>query len=419
VNRIDKLIQELAPEGVKFTTLGDEGEFVRGNGLQKSALTDEGAPAIHYGQIHTHYQTWTTTTKSFTDPALASRLRRANPGDLIIVTTSEDDAAVAKATAWIGDGEVAVSGDAYIYRHTFDPRYVAYFFQSDKFQDQKTRHITGTKVRRISGTALAKIRIPKPPMEVQQEIVKILDSFVELQTELELELQAELDARFRQYAHYRDALLSLSADESIRRFSMGDAGVFFGGLTGKSKADFSGGNARFVSYTNVFNNMAVDLERDDFVRVDPGERQRALTRGDIIFTGSSETPEDVAMSSVVTREVAQPTYLNSFSIGYRLNDPDLLDPEFAKHLFRSAGMRQQLLKTASGVTRYNVSKSRLAKVEFPVPDLDEQSRIAALLDKFEMLINDLRVSLPAELTARRKQYAHYREELMTFEDAAA
>lgn len=419
MSRIDRLIQELAPNGVEFATLGDKGEFIRGNGLQKSALTDQGAPAIHYGQIHTYYQTWTDSTKSFTDPAMAARLRRAKPGDLIIATTSEDNAAVAKATAWIGEGEVAVSGDAYIYRHTFDPRYVAYFFQSDQFQDQKGRHITGTKVRRVSGAALAKIRIPVPPMEVQQEIVKILDSFIELQTKLESELKAELDARLRQYAHYRDEILGFSTDTGTRRFSMGEAGVFFGGLTGKSKADFTDGNAFFVSYTNVFKNSAVDLERDDFVRVGPGERQRALARGDIIFTGSSETPEDVAMSSVVTREVTRPTYLNSFSIGYRLNDPELLDPEFAKHLFRSAEMRQQLVKTASGVTRFNVSKSRLAKVEFPVPSRDEQSRIANLLDNFEALVNDLAASLPAELSARRKQYAYYRENLMRFEDTAA
>ncbi|GAB3275676.1 restriction endonuclease subunit S [Sinomonas notoginsengisoli] len=418
MSRIDDLIKELAPKGVHFKTLGDTGEFIRGNGLQKSHLTSEGAPAIHYGQIHTHYGTWTDSTKSFTDPALAARLRRAKPGDLIIATTSEDDAAVAKATAWIGEGEVAVSGDAYIYRHTLDPRYVAYFFQTEQFQNQKSKHITGTKVRRVSGTALAKIRIPVPPLKVQHEIVQILDSFIELEKGLEKELEKELEARHLQYAHYRDELLAFSNNDT-KRIPMGEAGVFFGGLTGKSKADFSNGNARFISYVNVFNNIAVDLGRDDYVRVEPGERQRALARGDVIFTGSSETPEDVGMSSVVTREVAQPTYLNSFSIGYRLHDPELLDPEFAKHLFRSSSMRQQIVKTASGVTRFNVSKARLAKVEFPVPSRDEQSHIAGILDNFEALVNKLSADLPAELAARQAQYEHYREMLLSFEDATA
>ena len=151
MSRIDDLIKELAPEGVPFKALGDVGVFIRGNGLQKSDLTDEGVPAIHYGQVHTTYGTWAMETVSFVDPDLAKTLRRAAPGDLVLATTSEDDEAVAKAVAWLGDADAAVSGDAYIYRHTLDPKYVAYYFQSDQFQDQKKRSITGTKVRRISG----------------------------------------------------------------------------------------------------------------------------------------------------------------------------------------------------------------------------------------------------------------------------
>ena len=198
---------------------------------------------------------------------------------------------------------------------------------------------------------------------------------------------------------------------------MGELGTIFGGLTGKSKSDFTGGNARFVSYVNIFNNIAVDLTGNDFVLVEPTERQRSLQCGDILFTGSSETAEEVGMSSVVTIEPNTPLYLNSFSIGYRLNDPSILNPEFTKHLFRSGNMRGQLIRTASGVTRFNVSKARLAKVEVPIPALDEQRRIASALDKFDALVNDLSIGLPAELTARRKQYQHYRDRLLTFEEA--
>lgn len=199
---------------------------------------------------------------------------------------------------------------------------------------------------------------------------------------------------------------------------MGEYGSIFGGLTGKSKADFTGGNARFITYTNVFNNIAVDLHRDDRVRVDPGEKQRALARGDILFTGSSETADEVAMSSVVVSEPGESTYLNSFSIGVRPNDIELLDPAFSKHLFRSGQMRQRLIPTASGVTRFNVSKSRLAKVLVPIPTLHRQRTIATVLDKFETLVNDLSIGLPAELAARRKQYEHYRDRLLTFREAS-
>jgi type I restriction enzyme S subunit len=199
---------------------------------------------------------------------------------------------------------------------------------------------------------------------------------------------------------------------------LGEIGTIFGGLTGKSKTDFINGNSRYVSYVNVFNNLAVDTKKNDFVKVEPNERQRTLQQGDIIFTGSSETSEEVGMSSVVTNEIDEPIYLNSFCIGYRLADTNIIDPEFSKHLFRSEELRKQIVRTASGVTRFNVSKSRLAQVKIPILDLTEQKRIANILDKFDALVNDLSSGLPAEIKARRQQYEHYRDRLLTFKEAA-
>ncbi|TQJ49344.1 restriction endonuclease subunit S [Phycicoccus sp. SLBN-51] len=209
-----------------------------------------------------------------------------------------------------------------------------------------------------------------------------------------------------------DDLLRQLSPNGVRYRSLGDLGTIFGGLTGKSKTDFSGGNARYISYVNVFNNLAVNVDADDFVRIEPGEKQRTLTRGDILFTGSSETDDEVAMSSVVTAEVDEPLYLNSFTIGFRLHDPNILDPGFTKHLFRSGAIRKQLVRTASGVTRYNVSKARLAKVVIPIPPVEVQHEIIRVLDPF----CELEAALEAELEARQLQYSYYRDLLMTFGD---
>jgi type I restriction enzyme S subunit len=205
MSRIDELIAQLCPDGIDVRRLGEVGEFTRGNGLQKKDLTEEGVAAIHYGEIHTHYGTSTAETKSFVSEAVAAKLRKARPGDLVIATTSEDDDGVAKAVAWVGDREVAVSSDAYIYRHDLEPTYVAHFFQSDRFQDQKKRLVTGTKVRRVSGESLAKIRIPVPPPAIQQEVARILTTM----EALERELEGELETRRQQYVYYRDSLLTL------------------------------------------------------------------------------------------------------------------------------------------------------------------------------------------------------------------
>jgi len=181
---------------------------MRGTGIKKSDFTESGTACIHYGQIHTHYKTWADKTLSFVSPELAMNKRHAHNGDLVIATTSEDDEAVAKAVAWLGEDDAAVSTDAYIFRHTLNPKYVSYFFQTESFRSQKKPYITGTKVRRISGENLAKIRIPVPSIEEQTRIVAILDKFDALVNDLSTGLPAEITARRQQYEHYRDRLLT-------------------------------------------------------------------------------------------------------------------------------------------------------------------------------------------------------------------
>lgn len=188
--------------------LGEVGYFVRGTGIQKSDFREKGVGCIHYGQVHTHYGTWANKTKSFVDSEFAQRLRKAQKGDLVIATRSEDDDAVAKAVAWLGEEDVVVSTDAYIFRHSLNPKYVSYFFQTEQFHKQKRPYITGAKVRRISGENLAKILISVPAREEQDRIVAILDKFDVLTNFIAEGLPREIELRRKQYEYYRDKLLS-------------------------------------------------------------------------------------------------------------------------------------------------------------------------------------------------------------------
>ena len=195
---------------------------------------------------------------------------------------------------------------------------------------------------------------------------------------------------------------------------MFELGGFFGGLTGKSKSDFTDGNAKFITYMNVYSNSALKLDIEDKVKIAPDEKQNRIKHGDLLFTGSSETPDECGMSSVVVNEVLDDYYLNSFCFGFRLNDTSLFNLRFLKHLLRSGQIRNQIAKTASGVTRFNVSKSRFGRVSIPIPPIDEQNRIADILDKFESLSFSLTDGLPAEIKARQQQYEYYRDKLLTF-----
>ncbi len=195
--------------------------------------------------------------------------------------------------------------------------------------------------------------------------------------------------------------------------------MFYGGLSGKSKNDFTNGNAKFVNYMNVYSNIAIDTNVNDMVRIAAGEKQNKIEYGDVVFTGSSETPDECGMSSVMTIRTNEDLYLNSFCFGFRMYDKTLLLPDFMKFLFRSENIRKQIVKTASGVTRFNVSKKRFGEVAIPIPSIEEQQRIVAILDKFEKLVNDISEGLPAEIAARRQQYEYYRDKLLTFTKATA
>lgn len=208
MSRIDKLIAELCPSGVELKTLGDIAHLVRGNGMPKKDLTDEGVGAIHYGQIYTRYGAWTASTISFVAESTAVKLAKVDPGDIIITNTSENIEDVGKAVAWLGEDQIVTGGHATVIKHGQEPKYMAYWFQSESFFVQKRALATGTKVIDVSARQLLKVRVPVPPLEVQLEIVRMLDCLTQLEAELEAELKAELEARRRQYAHYRDRLLT-------------------------------------------------------------------------------------------------------------------------------------------------------------------------------------------------------------------
>ncbi len=206
--RLKTLLQTLAPKGVEFRKLGDIGEFTRGNGLLKSDLQDKGRPVVHYGQIHTQYNLSIDKTISYVNDALFHKLKKAKPNDILIATTSENVKDVGKSIAWLGNEEIAFSGDMYSYSTNENPKFIIYYFQTWFFQKEKEKKITGTKVMRIHENDLKQITIPIPPLEIQQEIVKILDQFLALTTDLLAGIPAEIEARKKQYEYYREKLLS-------------------------------------------------------------------------------------------------------------------------------------------------------------------------------------------------------------------
>ncbi|WP_456059443.1 restriction endonuclease subunit S [Brachyspira pilosicoli] len=178
--------------------------------------------------------------------------------------------------------------------------------------------------------------------------------------------------------------------------ALSDLGSFYAGLNGKNKDDFKDGNAKYITYMNVFSNLSVNININDTVQIGEKEKQNIVKYGDVIFTGSSETIEECGMSSVVTNELNEKLYLNSFCFGFRFNEPEIMLPDFSKYLFRSTELRKKIIKTASGVTRFNVSKKKMEKILIPLPPIEVQKEIVRILDEFTEKTNKLQELLCIE-----------------------
>ena len=160
-----------------------------------------------------------------------------------------------------------------------------------------------------------------------------------------------------------------------------ELGFFFGGLSGKTKEDFEHGDSKFITYLNVFRNTFASEEGVTLVDVKPNEKQNAIQYGDILFTQSSETVEEVGMSSVWIHQSTP--YLNSFCMALRPYSLENINPRYIGYVLRSEQVRLQIMKEGQGISRINLASSRIGGVTLPMPCLEEQNSIVKFMDGIE------------------------------------
>jgi type I restriction enzyme S subunit len=414
VSAINQLIEDLCPDGVEYAALGDVGEFIRGRRFTKADYVDSGLGSIHYGEVYTAFGTAAHEVRSFVRPELKTKLRLARRGDLVIAATGESVDEVGKAVAWLGDDEVAVHDDCYIYRHDLDPEFVAYFFQSGSFHEQKARYVTESKLARIAGTRLATIRIPVPPREVQRAVVHILSDVEQLHGDLEEELRAELGARTRQYKHYRDLILSRACGGSVELTKLGEvAEVRAGWGFPVAHQGRSAGDLPFykVSDMNLPGNEVEMTSARNYVSHETAKRlgARPAPAGTIVI------PKIGAAIATNKKRIlgVEACYDNNvFGIvpGPRLDARYLLCHLQSIDISRFAHN--------SGAVP-SIRKSELVAYEFALPSLPDQLRVADELDGLDGLVTGISSALAQEIAARRKQYEYYRDLLLTFPEKKA
>jgi type I restriction enzyme S subunit len=277
------------------------------------------------------------------------------------------------------------SGDITVFRAQKNllPELLPFIVNNDKFFDYAIKHSAGGLSPRVKFKDLANYEFLLPPKEEQAKIAELLWAMDDV-IEREKGFQIKYDVFYKQFL---SDSVSSNKTKGWKEFIFGDLGESFGGLTGKSSKDFGEGSP-FINYMNIFKNPKVNPLLVDYVKIISTEKQNEIQFGDILITGSSETPQEVGMSSVVLDDL-KGYYLNSFCFGFRLNDFETLRPEYARFLMRGKEVRNFMFKHAQGSTRYNLSKTTVKhKLKIQLPPLSDQLKIASQLEFMEKQLED-------------------------------
>ncbi len=243
--------------------------------------------------------------------------------------------------------------------------------------------VESTGVPQLTAPQISNYLLPVPPEHEQRAIAEVLsdvDGLINALEALIAKKRAIKQATMQQLLTGKTRLPGFSGEwETVK---MGQIGSIYGGLSGKTKIDFESGNARYVTFLGVLENVILDVHHTECVHVRQGESQNSVMEGDLLFNASSETPGDLAIGAVMGEQLDN-LYLNSFCFGFRIHDKDKYVPLFLAYFFRGSVGRVIMNALAQGATRYNMSKSQFRALELSIPSGEEQRAIAAVLSDMD------------------------------------
>jgi len=261
----------------------------------------------------------------------------------------------------------------------------------------------------LNAVNLKKLQIPLPSLFVQQEIVRILDKF----TQLEAELEAELDCRKRQYEYYRDKLLT-SDENQVEWKKLGE--VLLSVKTGLNPRRFFSLNTNdaknyYITIRELKDGKIIPSDKTDRINDEAlklCQKRSNLEIGDVLFSGTGTIGE----MAIIKEE---PSNWNIKEGVYALKpNHSIITSGYIRYILSSQKIKDKIISKSAGGTVKSISMKELQLIQIPIPPIEEQERIAGILDKFDTLVNSISEGLPREIELRRKQYEYYREKLLSF-----
>lgn len=379
MSKLDELIRELCPDGVKYKKLVDAVSIERGKRVVRSQLSIRGKYPV--------YQNSLTPLGYHTDCNYNANTT------FIIVAGAAGEIGFSDKAFWAADDCFTVVCPENVLN-----RYIYHLLLNN--QNQLASKVRKASIPRLSRSAIENLVIPIPPLDVQREIVRILDNF----TELTVELTVELTARQKQYAFYRNKLLTFGKTEGARieRIPLGDIGsICMCKRILKSQTNTVGG----VPFYKI---GTFGKKADAYISQETFDEYRAKynfpKKGDVLISAAGTIGRTVVYNG-------EPAYFQDSNIVWIDNNESIVLNSYLRYCYELKPW-----KASEGGTIPRLYNDNIAKAVIAVPPIEEQKRIVSILDRFDAICNDLTSGLPAEIEARQKQYEHYRDRLLSFKE---
>lgn len=384
MSKLEELIEQFCPNGVEYKTLGDVDivNLIMGTSPKGNSISEKSENGIEFHQGKTF----------FGDQYLKkSHLYTSNP-----VKIAPAESIIMSVRAPVGDcnitnREIAIGRGlcSLVGKDRLETKFLYYFISANINEFKKKSN--GSTFEAINTNDIKSIRFPFPPLEVQREIIRILDNFTELTSELIAELTSELTARKKQYEYYRDELLS--SNIKIKLFPLGEIAV---NLDSKrkpiTKASREKGQYPYYGASGIVDYVKDYIFDGDYLLISEDGANLLSRNTPIAFSISGKNwvnnhAHILKFESMITQRYVE-IYLNSIDLS----------------------------KYISTAAQPKLTQDNLNKIMIPLPEFSEQEKIVEILDTFDSLCNDISEGLSAEIEARQKQYEYYREKLLTFKE---
>lgn len=387
-------------KGWEYKKLGEVGTFLRGKNILKSDFVEKGLPCIHYGQIHTKFGISTDTHLTETSQEVYNKAIIASKNDVLIAITSEDLEGSCKATAWLGDYDVAVSAHAAVFKHNLNPKYIVYYLKSQSFYIEKSKYARGFKVMEIKPTDIAKIPIPIPPKSTQFAIVSELDKINEL-IRLKKEQLKDFDnlAQSLFYEMFGDPVENEKGWEVKKLNDICDV------RDGTHDSPKYLQNSEYILITskNIVNG-SIDFENvnyiseEDYIKIN---KRSKVDNGDIIMPMIGTIGNPIIAHIDGTHKFC----IKNVALIKFLAD-SIVNNMFIVNLMRCSSFSSYLLNQNKGGTQKFVALGAIRKLPIPLPPLSLQQLFAQRIEQIEREKSEVQKSIQdlETLLASRMQY---------------